>query len=281
MPVAVKITVFFLAWLLLWLPIAIPLGIVLKWNPFREGTSAPQKLPLVASLYLLAPGILWEAAILEDQSFSVYGFVWDVDTLQSLGWGWLLGGAGLVVMFLGQWRLGWLQFRSPVTALETSAEDAASGLVLSSGSIVRVSLLTLVLAFWISVTEELVFRGFLLNQLYQGYEPLWAATIASLIFALLHLVWEGQENGPQLPGLWLMGMVLALARWVDGGSLGLACGLHAGWVWVIASLDTVPMLSYTGKAPEWITGIAGKPLAGLVGLLFLLATALGLWVLHF
>jgi hypothetical protein len=40
-------------------------------------------------------------------------------------------------------------------------------------------------------------------------------------------------------------------------------GLGHGWVNNLAWID------YTGRAPEWLTGIGGNPLAGLMGLLFL------------
>jgi membrane protease YdiL (CAAX protease family) len=291
-----KITAFFLGWLLFWLPIAIPLGMRLKWKPFREGTSAAQKLPLVASLYLLAPAMLWGAAILEEQPFSVYGLSWAGSTFRSIAFGWLFGVLGLAVMFLVQGSLGWLKFRSLTEAPNSEALELSDGTVNASvpslQSIGFTAALMLILGLWISITEELVFRGFLLNQLAPngtlhelqdisfGFSLPWlAATIASLIFALLHLIWEGYENIPQLPGLWLMGMVLCLARWVDGGSLGLACGLHAGWVWAIACLDTAQVLRYPGKVPEWVTGMGGKPLAGVTGILFLLMTGLGLFFL--
>ncbi|WP_416665750.1 CPBP family intramembrane glutamic endopeptidase [Egbenema bharatensis] len=299
LPALIKIAAFFLGWLLLWLPIAIPLGRFLQWHPFREGTSASQKLPLVASLYVLAPAVLWGAARLENQSFSVYGLVWSSDTLRSLFLGWGLGVLGLLTLFGIQCGLGWQKFRSsmlaplpsspspkplpepsPEPGLEPSDHQIAESLdrpTFSLKSLLNLVLTTLVLALWISLTEELIFRGFLLNQLGQDYALVWAAAIASLIFAVLHLVWEGRENIPQLPGLWLMGVVLCLARWANDGSLGLASGLHAGWVWVIACLDTTRALEITGKAPEWLTGIGGKPLAGLMGLLFLLITALVLW----
>jgi hypothetical protein len=74
-----------------------------------------------------------------------------------------------------------------------------------------------------------------------------------------------------------MGMVLVLARWVDGGDLGLAWGLHAGWVWAIATLDTTLLLPYTERGATWLRGIDNKPLAGLMGILFLLGTAAMLW----
>jgi hypothetical protein len=138
----------------------------------------------------------------------------------------------------------------------------------------------LLLAVWISGTEELVFRGFLLTQLRQDYSVGAAALISSLIFALLHLIWERRETIPQLPGLWLMGMILVLARFVDGGSLGLAWGIHSGWVWAIASLDTAQLITYTGISSEWVTGKNGKPLAGAAGVLCLVATGVILWLFY-
>jgi hypothetical protein len=63
-----------------------------------------------------------------------------------------------------------------------------------------------------------------------------------------------------------MGMVLILARFTNGGSIGLAWGLHAGWVWAIACLDTAQLIEYTAKVPEWVTGKNRKPLAGVAGI---------------
>jgi uncharacterized protein len=262
-----KIFIFFLSWAIAWLPIAIPLAIALHWHP-PQPLPPSQKLPLLASLYLLAPAILWGAAYLEGVSFTDYGLSWKPSVLGSLGIGLLLGVAGLAVLFGVQQALGWLRWQLPV---QMKAEVNQAGVALS------LLLPTLLLGLWVSVTEELIFRGFLVNQLLQDY-PLWvAAAIASLIFALLHLVWEGKENIPQLPGLWLMGMVLVLARWVDSGSLGLACGLHAGWIWAIASLDAMEAIVYTGRGSTWLTGLGSKPLAGVMGILFLLATGAILW----
>jgi membrane protease YdiL (CAAX protease family) len=124
--------------------------------------------------------------------------------------------------------------------------------------------------------EELVFRGFLFTQLEEDYSVWMAAVISSLIFALLHLVWEQRETAPQLPGLWLMGMVLVLARFTDNGSLGLAWGLHAGWVWSIATIDTLDLINYTGRTSDWITGKNKKPLAGVAGIFCMGVTTIAL-----
>lgn len=248
------IAAFFLVWLAVWLPIAIPLSIWLKWQPPQPLTAA-QKLPLLASLYAIAPLILWGAAAFEEKSFADYGLPWQAGLLGSLGRGMIWGGLGLGGMLAIEFGLGWVSWQPPLPPLQIAT--------------------TLLLGLWVGLTEELIFRGFLQTQLQQDYSIWVAAAIGSTIFALLHLVWEGRDNVPQLPGLWLMGMVLVLARQIDGGGLGLAWGLHAGWIWTIASLD--PVLTYPKPHLVWITGQGGKPLAGLAGILFLIATAALLW----
>lgn len=274
----VKAVAFFIIWVLVWLPLGIPLAIVLKWQPAQPITPS-QKLPLVASLYLIAPLILWGFSQIQEVPFSAYGLAGTIPFLSSLGLGLVFGVLGLAVLFGLQVGLGWIQWL-PASHISAPHLDSAARPTQTSGFSWRVLVPTLLLGLWVSVTEELVFRGFLLNQLQQEYSFWLAGAIASVVFALLHLVWEGLENVPQLPGLWLMGMVLVLARQVDGGSLGLACGLHAGWIWGIASLDTAQAIKYTGKGADWMTGLGQQPLAGVMGLLFLTGTGVGLWWLE-
>lgn len=276
-PAIAKVFLFFFVWLFLWLPVAIPLAIALKWRPPQPVTSH-QKLPLLVSLYLIAPFILWGLAQLEGFPFSDYGLAWKGNLGISLVFGIGLAILGLALFVTIQKGLGWINWGSPnhnraaAEKLQTSTESDPIP------SLKSIALPLLFLSLWISLTEELVFRGFLVNQLQQDYSPWVTATISSLIFAVLHLVWEGKENIPSLPGLWLMGMVLVLARWADDGSLGLAWGLHTGWVWGIASLDTAQVAVQTGKGPQWMTGNPGQPLAGLMTILLLLATAALIWL---
>lgn len=257
-----QVMAFFGAWAACWLPMAFLCAIALNWRPFQP-LKPEQKLPLLASLYLIAPLVLWGVNWVTGASLSDYGFTWNLWILRSLGLGFSLGVLSLAVLFGIQTALGWVTWQQ--------AERQR---------LISVLLPTLLLAVWISGTEELVFRGFLLTQLRQDYSVGAAALISSLIFALLHLIWEQRETIPQLPGLWLMGMILVLARFGDGGSLGLAWGLHTGWVWAIASLDTAQLVTYTGIRSEWVTGKNGKPLAGAAGVLCLVATGVILWLFY-
>lgn len=250
---------FFVLWLLVWLPVLVPTAVWIKWQP-PQPISDQQKLPLVLSLYALAPFMLWLWAWAEGVPFTSYGLTWRTSTLISFLIGLGIGGVGVALLFALAGAFGWVTWQLGQLA-----------------QLLPVSTIALIIGILVSLIEELVFRGFLLNQLQREFSPWSAAIASSLIFALLHLVWEGKKTIPQLPGLWLMGMVLTLARWVDGGSLGLACGLHAGWIWAIASIDSVQLIRPNEGSPDWLLGYFGKPLAGAVGILLLCATAALIW----
>ncbi|WP_353931290.1 type II CAAX endopeptidase family protein [Okeanomitos corallinicola TIOX110] len=250
---------FFMVWAIFWLPLAVISASVLKLQ-INKSLQPEQKIPLLVSLYLLAPLIIWGFNWLGFGSFADEGLVRNFSIFASLFLGLGLGILGLIMVFTCQFWLGWCY-------LETSNIKLIPGILLPISAV----------ALFVGGIEELVFRGFLLTTLDQDY-PIWlAAVISSLIFALLHLVWEQQETIPQLPGLWLMGMVLVVARIADSNNLGIAWGLHAGWIWAIATIDTAGLITYTGKASEWLTGKNQKPLAGLTGVLCVLLTGVFIW----
>ena len=263
----VKVIVFFSTWACLWLPVAIILAIALKWRPPQP--LGNKKLPLLASLYLIVPLILWATTWIEGASLADWGWDWQPATFISSLLGLTLAVVSLAVLFGAQLTAGWMELQNSQVQTETGETIINPWAPILKPS----TLLTLLLAVWISATEELIFRGCLQNLLQQDYSILTAGAIASLIFAIAHLIWAAKETLPQLPGLWLMGAVLTLARIADNGSLGLAIGLHAGWIWGITTVDTEGIINPTGRIAEWITGIGAKPLAGAAGILLLLATA--------
>jgi membrane protease YdiL (CAAX protease family) len=266
-PAIFKIILFFSTWIVVWLPVAIVLAIALKWHPPQP--LGNKKLPLLASLYVIVPFILWATSWIENTSFVNWGWDWQPAVFMSLMRGLGLGIISLVILFGLQLTAGWLDLQKSETSTETGEKKINFWTLILNPA----SLLTLLLALWISATEELIFRGCLQTILQQDYSVLISAAIASFIFAIAHLIWAAKETLPQLPGLWLMGMVLTLARIADNGSLGLAIGIHAAWIWGITTVDTEGAINPTGRAPEWITVIAAKPLAGAAGILLLLATA--------
>jgi membrane protease YdiL (CAAX protease family) len=255
-PAWAKITIFLGLWGLAWLPIAIPLARHYQWQPFAP-LSPAQKLPLLGSLYLVAP-VLWTGLLaIEGQSGEDYGWRWNGHLWQSCGIGISISLGGLGIIYGLATVLGWYAVQ----------EGGRSRMV-------KLILPLLGLGLGIGGIEEFIFRGLFFGQLQQDYNTAIAAMVSSLIFALLHLIWERELTFPQLPGLWLMGIVLVWARLGDGNSLGLAWGLHAGWIWGLSLIDGADLLRVSGRSPQWVTGIGKQPLAGAMGWVCLLATAI-------
>jgi membrane protease YdiL (CAAX protease family) len=260
-PGTLKITAFLIGWLVLWYPIALVVGLKLAWQPWQAVTPQ-QKLPLVLSLYLVSPLPIWAVTWLDQQSLGDYGLNFTSEQLLSLAIavGVAVFGLGLTLAIQGQ--IGLLQWHRE-----------------KWWDLVKLSPLFLILALAIALVEELIFRGIFQNQLQQNL-PVWAAgTVISAIFAILHLLWERRLTAYQLPGLWLLGMVLLWARLVDGGNLALAWGLHGGWVFALAVCDATGLITYPDTNGNVWVGKANQPLAGLAGIICLLITslAIALW----
>ncbi|MEB3281531.1 MAG: CPBP family intramembrane glutamic endopeptidase [Lyngbya sp.] len=272
-PAILKVTLFFGVWGLLWLPIVIGTAMLLNWHP-PQPLNDLQKPIKLASLYLIVPFIVGVISQLENLSFSSYGWLWEFSTGISLVMGLSVAILSLVVLFGVEWVLGWISWQ-PQPQLQLTPDNLLSKILSAMGSLLSI----LLLALWISGTEEFVFRGFIQYHLQQDYTVVIAAIITSVIFALTHLIWEIRETIPQLPGLWLMGMVLTLAC-IYNQNLGLAIGLHAGWIWGITSIQILGNLTYTRRAPQWVTGIGDQPLAGVMGIIMLLLVAGLLWAVY-
>lgn len=245
-------------WLGGWLPLATLTALGLGWRPFQPLLST-SKLPLLVSLYALVPVLVWGITRLEKRPLTAWGwrFNWGFGGAVALGF--CLAVSGLAVVFALESRQGWLQWQRERWR-----------------TFIGLGLPILALALWISCTEEMLFRGVFLT-LAQADSALGIAAVStSGLFAASHLLWEQKQTVGQLAGLWLMGMVLVLARLVAGGDLALAIGLHAGWIWGLTCLAESQVMVYRDRAPVWWVGLHQQPLAGAAGIFCLWGTAAGL-----
>ncbi len=254
----IKIILFLIIWAAIWLPIAFPLARLVKWHPAAP-ISQTQKLTLIIPLYLIAPLLAWGVVNLGEQFLNQTKFIFQPSLFKFILFGYCLGIISIVIIDAIEVITGCLHLSSPLN---------------SSTSGWKTLPLLLLISLLIGSVEELIFRGIFVNFLQQDYSVWLTAIISSLIFAVLHLVWEQKDTIPQLPGLFLMGMVLYLARLVAGGNLGLAIGIHGGWVLVLASLDTFDCYDYTDKIQGWIVGKKGQPLGSLAGVGVVLLTGI-------
>ncbi|MEL6440446.1 MAG: type II CAAX endopeptidase family protein [Cyanobacteria bacterium J06621_8] len=256
-----KVLTFFGVWAVIWVPIALLICRLINWQP-SEPLAPQQKLILLASLYILIPGMVTWKINVEHLSFASLGLTPMSYLLRDQLWGLLLSLGSLASV---------LSIESALDLLDWQWHQAKQ---------LRVLLLPIFgLSLVISFVEELVFRGYIFITLSADNSWLIAAIASSFIFALLHLIWERKQTLPQLPGLFLMGMVLIAARIISNNSLYLSVGLHTGWIWGLTCIDSAGLITYKHQN-HWITGINQQPLAGLGGFLCLGITGLALYGLR-
>jgi membrane protease YdiL (CAAX protease family) len=254
-PAPVRILCFILLLLLVWVPLALPISLVVN----DPNTSSILTLPILYVEFVLLvrfwgrrvyhqPNLLWS-----------YG----LEFTRRMGGEWLTGLAiGLVsvlALFGTQILFGWLVWKglpSPRIVLE--------GLLIASG---------------IGFAEELLFRGWLLDELERDYTPNRAMWIDATIFALIHFIKpldQLRRIFVAFPALLLLGLTLVWAKRArpdpeDGvrKGLGLPMGLHGGLVWGYYIVNVGQVVSFPNRVPEWLTGIDRNPLASVTGLVFL------------
>lgn len=97
---------FFVVWVRCWLPLAGIIAVLLNWQ-VNKPLQPEQKIPLLVSLYLLVPLILWGVNWLGFGSFADYGLLENHSIWGSLLLGFGLGVLGLVMLFTCQFWLSW------------------------------------------------------------------------------------------------------------------------------------------------------------------------------
>ncbi len=258
-PPLVRVMVFLLIVVVLWLPFALPLYGLAGRGLLPGGDLLPTALLYVVFLLVLPR---WEREVrAETQPWAKIGFSGRRELGQGMATGALIGAVSLVVLAIVQLALGWAVLDS----------GGARGI-----SLLQTALVGALAATAVGWSEEVLFRGWLLRELEQGWSAGVALGATSLIFAIAHFIKPLDAILallPQLAGLLLLGLVLGWARRIPVGlnktGLGHPVGLHAGLVWGYYLLEVGNLLRPTGVVPTWVTGLDGNPLAGLLGLTLL------------
>ena len=132
----------------------------------------------------------------------------------------------------------------------------------------------IILIIGVGFAEELIFRGWLLEELKKQFGLKKAIVTQSLIFSIVHIgfdlpFWEMLSI---LTGLFLLGILLSLIRLKNKNSLWGCIGLHGGLVglWFIINNG---LLFISTDSPKWLVGpgsINRNPLGGLFGISLML-----------
>jgi membrane protease YdiL (CAAX protease family) len=172
--------------------------------------------------------------------------------------GFLLSAFQFSMIYLTTTVMGWSQFQS--WAWESERLETVIGK----------TVLMFLLFFGVAYREELLSRGYHLQNLAEGSNLPLAVVISSLIFSILHLS-NPNINGIAVLGLLAAGLFLAYG-YVRTKSLWLPIGLHLGWNFFESTIFGYPVSGMTNfsliqqqiHGPEWITGGAFGPEAGLL-----------------
>lgn len=256
-PAPLRVLAFLLVLALLWAPLAIPLSLLVTDPDW-------QSIVTLLVLYCLFIWLVRRWAIVahgEAQPLARYGLVRS-QNLPHWAIGFTVGAAMVFAMFGLEILLGWANWLGPDISFPRTLLD---GLLVGLG---------------IGFAEELLFRGWMLDELERDYR--WGQALGgnAVVFALLHFLKplaEVLRTWPQFFGLVLLGLIMGLAKRATQGRLGLAMGLHGGLVGGYYWLNVGELVGFNQQVPDWVTGVDRNPLAGLVGLVFLTGMAGVLW----
>jgi membrane protease YdiL (CAAX protease family) len=245
----VRIVLFIGVLSFLWLPLAIPIHLLLREDS-NLATIVTMALLFIELLFFWR---FWGKQVHQRTNiYSVYGLGKCRRNIAEFAKGLAIGFWVCLSLFILEALLGWLEI-----------VGSPSLRIISEG---------LLSAVGIGLAEELLFRGWLLDELQRDYGKKASIYLSATIFALAHFLKPIEEiirTAITFPALVLLGIALVLAKYRYGDRLGISIGIHAGLVWGYYVVNVGQLIEYTNKVPVWITGIDGNPIAGIMGLIFL------------
>ena len=246
---------------ILWLPLALPIYWLL-----REDSNLASILTMVLLFgELLFFWQFWGRVIHNESNiFARYGLVRNTRNTREFFQGLAIGFWLCLGLFISEALLGWIEVVNPPTNLIRIASEG----LLSAGGI--------------ALAEELLFRGWLLDELQRDYGKKICIGVTAVVYAVAHFFRPLEEIiriAITFPALVLLGIALVLAKYKHGDRLGISIGIHAGLVWGYYIVNVGQLIEYTNQVPVWITGIDGNPIAGVMGLVFLSGFVTGIIIL--
>jgi len=119
-------------------------------------------------------------------------------------------------------------------------------------------------------SEELGFRGYILQNMGEGIGIVWAVAVSCVLYGLIHM---SNPNSTLLSGV-LIALIgyLRIFGWLRTGQLWLSMGMHAGWNFFqgpifgfgVSGFGSQCLIKHSLSGPQWITGGPFGPEASVV-----------------
>ena len=213
-------------------------------------------LPQAASIFAITLSVFLARRWLDRRTFVSLGLSLDARAGWDLLVGFGIAGLMMTLIFLIEWSVGWLTFQ---------------GFVGHGASLLPVAAGVFLLFMAVSWGEELLYRGYWLQNLEEGTNLFWGVLLSSLVFALGHLA-NPNASLTAIVGLVASGIFLAYG-YTSTRQLWLPMGLHTGWNFFegtvfgfpVSGLGDFPrIIDQAVNGPARITGGLFGPEAGLV-----------------
>lgn len=237
----------------------------LSWLSFAIGFSFdgfPPRLDLLLtssiSAVAVSVSIFISRRYLDRRTFISLGLKIDKHAFLDILVGVFLSGVMVSLVFFLEWAGGWLQVESFAWSVEAWPEILAS---------LGIMLLVFGLASWF---EELLARGYWLQNLSEGLNLSLGVLLSSLLFSFAH-AYNANVSWQAYMGLFLSGLFFALC-YLRTRQLWLPIGVHLGWNFFEGNIFGFPvsgayfyqLIRQTVNGPDIITGGAFGPEGGLI-----------------
>jgi membrane protease YdiL (CAAX protease family) len=226
----------------------------------------------IVSLIAVTLSVFISRKFIDRRKIISLGLTINIDLVKDLLIGFLIPALMMGLIFITEWLLGWLEINS-------FAWNSVSTLkvLFSLGS-------AFLLYLAVSWQEELLSRGYHLQNLEDGTNTLWGVILSSLIFSLLHLL-NPHASWTSVLGITLAGFFLCYA-YLRTRQLWLPMGLHIGWNFFqgpvfgfpVSGTSSFTLINQTSSGPILFTGGLFGPEAGLILLPALLIGTLAVYL---
>ena len=225
----------------------------------------------VIEIFAITLSVLIARRFLDKRTFASLGFKLEWRALADIAAGIAITFVMMGLIYAILWSLGWIQFEG--FAWQSARPEAAI-----------INTLLVFLAFiLVGWNEELLSRGYHLQNLTDGLNLPWGVILSSALFGILHLA-NPSATWRSALGIFLAGLFLAYG-YLRTRQLWLPIGLHIGWNFFegtvfgfpVSGMEFYRLIRHTVSGPELWTGGAFGPEAGLV---VLPALALGAVLVH-
>jgi membrane protease YdiL (CAAX protease family) len=216
-------------------------------------------LPLQAvELVAVTASVYLARRFLDKKAFASLGLKINKSALLDILTGIFIAAFMMALIFAIEFKAGWVKFEGFAWEVD-------------SVKIVSINLILFLFIFiMVGWNEELLSRGYHLQNLASGTNIFWGILISSSVFGLAHLI-NPNATWVSAAGIFFAGLFLAYG-YLRTGQLWLSIGLHIGWNFFegvifgfpVSGLDIYRLIRHQIQGPEIWTGGAFGPEAGLI-----------------